>query len=150
MVGMRYESQNYGTMEVIAKERGNRWKVRFMQTGTEVIAESNNIKTGLVKDRYYPTVAGKGYLGGSSSVKNPQIHARWKRMMLACYDQFHLDYPSNAEKKVFVAEEWHNYENYEKDILNLLEKNGFPEKYQIRRIGPSFSLNNISLLIKNR
>lgn len=148
MIGTRYYSQNYGIMEIIAKDTKKRYRVRFLQTGTEVVAEWENIKRGLVKDRFYPTVAGRGYLGSSNTTQNPRIYARWKRMMLACYDALHLDYASNNEQGVVVAEEWHNYEHYERDILQLLEENDNPEKYRIIRTGPIFSKENITLTIQ--
>lgn len=148
MIGTRYESKNYGLMEVIARETGKRYRVRFLRTGTEVVAEWENIKRGLVKDRYYPTVAGRGYLGGSSTTKYPNIYARWKRMMLACYDAMHLDYPSNSQQGVVVAEEWHCYEHYERDILQLLEERGNPEKYRVVRKGPIFSKSTVEILVQ--
>lgn len=147
MVGTRYQSKNYGMMEIIAKEGIKRYRVRFLETGTEVVTELENIKRGLVKDRYYPTVAGKGYLGAAKSTYHPRIYARWKRMMLACYDPFHLDYPSNREKGVVVVEDWHNYENYEKDILQMLEDKGNPEKYRVVRTGPAFSPFGVSIIV---
>lgn len=148
MIGTRYYSKNYGIMEIIAKDTRKRYRVRFLQTGTEVVAEWENIKRGLVKDRFYPTVAGRGYLGSSNTTQNPRIYARWKRMMLACYDALHLDYTSNNEQGVVVAEEWHNYEHYERDILQLLEENNNPEKYRIIRTGPIFSKENITLTVQ--
>lgn len=146
MIGTRYQSKNYGLMEIIAKETRKRYRVRFLRTGTEVVAELENIQRGLVKDRYYPTVAGRGYLGASTTTKNPTIYARWKRMMLACYDALHLDYASNSQQGVVVAEEWHNYENYEKDILQLLQESGNPEKYRVIRKGPSFSKSTVEIV----
>jgi hypothetical protein len=150
MVGTRYKSKNYGLMEIIAKEGMNRYRVRFLNTGTEVVTELRNIQAGLVKDRFYPTVAGKGYLGAANSTYNPKIYARWKRMMLACYDPFHLDYPSNREKGVVVTEDWHNYENYERDILQKLEEKGNPERYRVVRTGPSFSSLGVSIVVMNQ
>lgn len=147
MVGTRYKSKNYGIMEIIAKEGIRRYRVRFLNTGTEVVTELKNIQAGLVKDRYYPTVAGKGYLGAAKSTYHPSIYARWKRMMLACYDPFHLDYPSNKEKGVTVVEDWHNYENYQKDILQMLEDKGNPEKYRVVRTGPAFSPFGVSIIV---
>lgn len=149
MVGTRYQSKNYGLMEIIAKEGRERYRVRFLNTGTEVIAELTNIKKGSVKDRYFPTVAGRGYLGAANSTYNPKIYARWKRMMLACYDPYHLDYPSNSEKGVLVTEDWHNYENYEKDILEMLDQIGNPERFRVVRTGTSFSPLNVSLMALN-
>ena len=81
-------------MEVIESLGGGRYKVRFVDTNTEVIASAANIRKGAVKDRYAPTVAGVGYLGGADTTTNPTLYTRWKRMLQSCYDPLHVDYAS--------------------------------------------------------
>lgn len=133
-------------MEVVDAEGGGKYRVRFLSTGTEVITTSTNIRKGAVKDRFYPTVAGVGYLGLATTTTNPKLYARWKRMLQACYDPFHVDYPSNGATGVTVDPRWFSYENYEFDIVGIWEKNGSPTKYRLFRTGSSFSPDTILLV----
>lgn len=149
MVGEYFESKNFGKMLVVEKLTSSRYKVVFQDTGTETVATAANIKSGSVKDRYSPVVAGVGFLAGADTTTNPKIYARWKRMLQACYDPLHVDYHANGAAGITVDPRWHNFENYEKDILKRWEAIGSPEKYRIFRKGSVFNLENI-LMVKQK
>lgn len=146
MVGKKFTTNNSGEIEVLENEGSGRYLVRFLSTGTQVIASSYQIRQGSVKDRFYPSVAEVGFLGNANTTAHPSIYSRWKRMIQTCYDSLHLDYYSNGEKGVRVEERWHNYENYQKDLLTLWEENGKPERYRIIRTGPNFGPNSIMII----
>lgn len=146
-IGMVYPSKNYGDMVVLEVMDRGLWRVRFKNTGTIVEAKISNIKAGMVKDRFAPFIGGVGYIGNASSTTNPSIYARWKRMIMACYDPYHLDYESNHLQGVYVIDRWHCYENYEKDILDKLEKLGNPKKYRIYRKGGYFSPSTVKIIV---
>lgn len=146
MIGEYFDSNNFGRMYVSEKLTSSRYKVVFEDTGTETVTTAANIKRGAVRDRYAPTVAGVGFLGGSDTTSHPKLYARWKRMMQACYDPFHLDYHANGEIGITIDPRWHSFENYEKDILKQLEIMGNPERYRIFRNGPIFSLTTILIV----
>lgn len=145
MVGEIFESNNCGRMEVL-EQVGSKFKVRFEETGSEVVSTAHQIRTGSVKDRFYPSVSGVGYLGFATTTSNPKLYARWKRMIQSCYDSLHLDYHSNGEKGVRVTERWHSYENYQEDLLSLLEEVGSPSRFRVIRTGPVFNVNNIMII----
>ena len=147
MIGEKFKSNNGDEMEIIEYVGERKYKVRFLSTGTEVCARIDAIKNGRVKDNFAASVAGKGFLGNAVTTTNPKIYARWKRMIQACYDPFHLEYESQGAKGVVVDERWWSYENYEKDILELLSKKGNPENYRIFRQGKLFSRENILLSV---
>ena len=145
MIGEIFQSNNCGKMEVL-EQVGAKFKVRFEETGSEVISTAHQIRSGSVKDRFYPAVAGVGYLGFATSTSNPKLYARWKRMIQSCYDSFHLDYPSNGGNGIRVADRWHSYENYQEDLIDLLEKSGSPERFRVIRTGLVFNSNNIMIV----
>lgn len=145
-IGDTFESNNCGRMEVVSNEGAAKYKVRFLETGTEVITTATNIRKGAVKDRFYPSVAGVGYLGLATTTSNPKLYARWKRMLQACYDCYHVDFPSNGAVGVKVDERWFSYENYQEDIVSLWERAGSPERYRLFRAKGDFSQNNMLLI----
>lgn len=149
MVGKKFTSNSGDEMEIIENLGGGRYKVRFAQTSTETVATLTNIKKGAVKDRYAPTVAGVGYLGGADTTTFPSLYARWKRMLQSCYDPLHVDYSSNGAKGVVVQERWFSFENYQNDILELLKSKGSPTAYRIFKQGTVFSKENI-LIVASR
>jgi len=146
LVGEYFESKNFGRMLVVGKLTTSRYRVIFQNTGTEAVATAANIKTGSVKDRYAPVVAGVGFLAGADTTTNPKLYARWKRMLQACYDPFHVDYHANGAAGITVETRWHSFENYEKDILKCWEAMGSPERYRIFRKGDVYNLNNILMV----
>lgn len=146
MVGKIFNSNSGGDMEIIENLGGGKYKVRFVETKTEVTATLTNIKKGAVKDRYAPTVAGVGYLGGADTTTNPTLYTRWKRMLQSCYDPLHVDYSSNGAKGIVVQERWFSFENYQNDILELLKDKGNPAAYRIFKQGETFTKDNILIV----
>ena len=84
-IGEIYPSNNYGDMEVIEYVNRRKVKVRFMTTEHSRYADSSNIRKGLVKDLYAPSVYGVGYLGEGVYGGGHQGYAVWKAM-LQCYN----------------------------------------------------------------
>lgn len=83
---------------------------------------AGTIKVGGIKPRFQPTIVGVGYLGDgkyNEAPKKPKgsylriIYNTWMRMISRCYN------PNEMERDkykryvdVFVAEEWHNFQNF--------------------------------------
>ncbi len=89
-----------------------------------------NVKKGLIKNPYHPTIYNIGYLGHGrykSSIfgKNTYLYKTWRSMFSRCYDEkFHERQPNY--KDVTVCEEWHNFQNFAK----WMENNYNPEIMQ--------------------
>ena len=67
----------------------DKYKVRFNQTGTELIVQTNKINTRSIKDKYYPTVHGVGHIGdGVVSVngKRKKEYTHWHSILKRCYN----------------------------------------------------------------
>lgn len=70
-----------------------------------------------MKDVTTKTVCGIGYMGeeGYNSTNYPKAYKLWANMLNRCHGNNQLE----AYKDVVVAEEWHNFSQFAKDIKNL-------------------------------
>ena len=81
-----------------------------------------NVKNGLIKNPYHPTIYNIGYLGNGeykSSIfgENTYLYKTWRSMFSRCYDKkIHERQPNY--KDVTVCEEWHNFQNFAKWMEN--------------------------------
>ena len=117
-VGEIYETNNYGTLEVIEYVNSTRVRVRFIDTGYERYAQTGCILRGQVKDLLAPSVCGLGYLGcgGYSTTvsgTHTKMYATWVRMFERCYDpKFLARMPTYIG--CTVTKEWHNFQVFAK------------------------------------
>lgn len=95
-------------------------KIKFLQTGTIIISELNNLKKGSIKDPYYPSVYNIAYFGigpYSSRDKNgkqTRCYKIWKEMIGRCYCPSTSGYKNYGKQGVTVCPEWLNFQNYAK------------------------------------
>lgn len=92
-------------------------KVRFNDDKAfEVTNTSTNVKLGVVKNPFYPTVLGVGFIGdGSHRAKykgvNDLAYSTWVSMLIRCYSD--KGYSRNSSyNDCSVATEWHNFQNF--------------------------------------
>lgn len=115
-------STSCGEFEVIKRDAPNKATVRFIKTGYEVETFIESVKSGNIKDPYFPQVLGIGYLGigefiskvGSSSNgfnSLPEYNA-WINMLQRCYyDKYETRVIGCiAYNSVTVCDEWHNFQ----------------------------------------
>lgn len=111
-------SGKYGVFEVLEYVNKKHELVRFIKTGHEKWTNASSVSSGLVKDPFFPTVHGVGYIGNASSsfnVDNKTVvkksYTVWAHMIRRCYevDTF-LD---KTYKGCSVCPEWLCFENYE-------------------------------------
>jgi hypothetical protein len=120
---------NYGRYEVVEllNERwGNherKYRVRFIDNGYEATVTPTNIKLGKIRNPFYKSVAGVGYLGNISH--NHFLYNRWRSMISRCYSENDKDYIRYGAKGIYVSDEWHCFETYVNDVVNL---KGYDEK----------------------
>lgn len=118
----RIGEQNYNTngqlMTIIDYVDNRTVTVRFEDTGKTKICEYKKFKDGKVKDRFYPIVYGKGFLGNTTSMKadgsgKKKSYKVWNSMLMRCYDEkIHKTRPTYIDCN--VCGEWLCYENFEK------------------------------------
>lgn len=101
-------------MEIIEYKNAHDITVQFKDDhGAKVHTEYNNFLRGRVKNPYYPSVYGRGYLGDKYPTfkekhKKCKEYQLWQRMMERCYGSYYRHAYENAE----VDKEWWNYDNF--------------------------------------
>lgn len=98
------------------------WNIKFNDKhGYETTRQSRDIKTGLIRNPYYPSLAGIGYVGVGkygSKVTNEKgkiiewyVYKRWVNMLERCYRN-----ENSLHHKTYidctVDEKWHNFQNF--------------------------------------
>jgi hypothetical protein len=112
--GSVYEG-TYGSFKVLEYRSKKEVIVQFTKTGTIRKTSSSAALSGRVKDTYFPTVAGVGCIGNTTSSVNGKIKASyhtWRGMLRRCYQD------SGTAKTYYgiisVCKDWWCYEVYEK------------------------------------
>lgn len=118
-IGQLFASKSYGNFKIIFYESAKRVHIQFLSTGYISIVSTQSIEKGSVRDPYYPSLYGIGYIGEGnySSVYYrcgrslyTKAYTSWISRMGACYNpksNRHHNY-KNAE----MCKKWHNFQNY--------------------------------------
>ncbi len=114
-VGGVLPSNLCGDFEVVEKIARNRYKVRFLLTGTEIVAYLSNLLKWQIKDPYFPMIYNVGYLGESKMHK--PSYSVWSGFLGRCYSHDNRGYSTYGEAGVSVCSEWHNYSNFKEWYL---------------------------------
>lgn len=69
-----------------------------------------SIKSGKIKNKYYPIINGVACIGEAS--KNHFLYSRWLNMIKRCYDENNKDYINYGAIGIKVCDEWKCFENY--------------------------------------
>ena len=94
------------------------YKVEF-ENGYTGVATSSNIVKGWVKNRLAKRLYGIGFIGQGSLKTNPKEYRIWAAMLQRCYDPSCDSYKNYGGKGILVAEEWHCFGTFLKDIHAL-------------------------------
>jgi len=121
-VGDIYKTNNYGELIITEIINCKNIYVEFIQTKFKAKFTKVNIEKGEVRDLLYPKVYGVGYIGVGSYRSKHRSYMAWHNMLARCYsEEYQRRYPTY--NGVFVAEEWHNFQNfakwYDNEIINL-------------------------------
>lgn len=90
----------------------NKYAVLF-DSGCTNAAQTNDIKSGNVKDKFFPSVHGFGYLGEGAYSTKSRFYRYWVAMVSRCYDPQTLQ-RQPAYRNVLIAEEWRNFQVFAK------------------------------------
>lgn len=83
-IGGVYSSRAYGDFEVLEIKNWRNVKIMFVLTGTVKITRACHVLSGSVKDNYFPSIFGEGYLGEIENCTKA-FYKRWFAMMVRCY-----------------------------------------------------------------
>lgn len=82
----------------------------------QAIVRAEHLRSGAVKNPYFPSVYGKGYLGvgaykSSEKNKKTRAYSIWNGMMARCYsDEYKVKNPTYLDCK--VCESWWNFQSF--------------------------------------
>jgi hypothetical protein len=100
VIGKIYKMKQGSHAKIISYKGANNVTVRFEETGSERVSRINVLKNGELKDYFYPSVQGIGYVGGE--VCNKKAHCSWITLM------------SSIKNKYILAEEFRNFQTFTK------------------------------------
>ena len=119
-VGTTRPSRFCGEYRIIAIQGWNKIKICFTNTGYTKTVSLSEINTGSIKDFYYPTVVGIGYLGvgcyptsykrGDKTMHTPAYEA-WTSRLQLCYGNTNFAH-RYKDIGVYVCEEWLCFQNF--------------------------------------
>lgn len=123
-----YDSNNYGKYKILREiepviysngTKSRMVEVQFIQTGTIVRTKlSHAIYDHAIKDKFYPSVYGVGYIG-NSTMGIEKIYKCWSDMIARCYNTKYEAYRYYGAIGVSVDERWHCYESFAFDVQYL-------------------------------
>lgn len=101
-LGDIFEHRIYGTYEVISKTKGIS-TVKFNNTGYTCDYKNSKVVNGEVRDRFYPSVVGIGYLGNplEKGDNYQNIRRCWTNMLNRCYE-----WKDRCYEDATVCREW--------------------------------------------
>lgn len=115
VIGEIYQTNN-GKCKVVEYRDNLTVQVEFLDTGTLVWCSFGNLIQGRVKDAFFSSVFGIGYLGTSNTQESGAIkksYLVWQSMLRRCYDPItQNNQPTYMGVK--VKEVWWNYSIFEK------------------------------------
>lgn len=116
-VGDIFTTNNYGDCVVVEYINSYKVKVKFITTSYKRWCEAGDLRKGTVKDPYYPSIYGVGYIGEgeylpSVNCKDTKEYQLWANMLKRCYSIKNKRYHRYGGRGVTVCREWHNYQNF--------------------------------------
>ena len=137
-----HHTLNYGDYKIIGRERDKngilKYKIKFLLTGYETLVNSSKIKDMNIRDPYYPSVCGVGYIGEGEYTHNEKYYKRerkmWEGMIRRCYKENDKSYKMYGGAGVTVHPDWLNLNTFIHDIKqleNYQEWKNNPGMYQL-------------------
>lgn len=116
-----YESKNgtYKILSVFKIGRRQMCLIEFIKTKFRTQTRRESALQGKVKDPYFPSYCGVGYLGKVSTKGNEKLYNVWRTMISRCYNHNNCEYHNYGRKGVVVCKRWHCYKNFLDDAKLL-------------------------------
>lgn len=113
-VGKTFSTNQFGDVVVIEYNDYKNVLVRFKNTGTEDWFRADHIKHGRCRDKFAPTLFGKGVVGDNVTKVDgvtTKLYNLWGGMLERCYSEtFHKKYPSYKDCR--VSDKWLYLDNF--------------------------------------
>jgi hypothetical protein len=113
-----HSSTNCGEFKVVSYNGALDVDIEFITTGYKAKAKSSTIKSGKIKDPFYPSIClvgcfGVGNYKTSSKGKLTTAYVCWYGMIYRCYSPKDLN-KKPAYRNVTVCDEWLNFQSFAK------------------------------------
>ena len=115
-IGEQVTSRECGIFEVVSKSK-RAITVKFLQTGYTCTTDVANIRTGGVRDPYFPKVSGVGFVGVGDFLtkegnKKLRSYGVWSMMLGRCYKVWQQGDINFTYNDCTVDTSWHNFQNF--------------------------------------
>lgn len=128
LVGKKFKSTGCNEYTVIrqleerARNRTIQYEVEFDEVNGvkyRTIRQKCDILSGRIRNPFYPTVCGIGYIGNAMINDNLKIYNRWTHMIQRCYNKNNRFYSTYGGSGVYVCEKWLSFENFLDDFCKI-------------------------------
>lgn len=114
-IGDIFPSKFNGDFKILKIHTPDDIDVEFITTGYQLTTSAQAIFKGCVKDKYFPRVSGKGYIGygkykSTVDNKSTRPYSVWKHILKYCYEK--------APKVIEVNPQWLNFQNFAEWYVN--------------------------------
>jgi hypothetical protein len=124
MIGQRFKSNSCNEFTVLKQVGRTGWtplyEIEFDEVNSvkyRTTTRKDSILDGRVKNPFYPSLYGIGYLGNANSQN--EAYDRWRHMLGRCYDQNDPKYATYGGQGVTVCDSWLCFENYLADTVAI-------------------------------
>jgi len=119
-----YHSNNYGDFRILREVPRNgktdrRVEIVFCLTNHKSTVPYSEALNGCVKDTFYPSIHGVGYLGNAHKKGNERFYNIWFNMLGRCYNSAMKEYKYYGAKGCYVDKKWHCFESFLNDVFLL-------------------------------
>ena len=115
-----HDSNNYGKFIILNKLENYTSEIMFITTGYKTIVRNDKIKSGSVKDPYYPSIRNIACQGEwEKSDVNNKLYTLWKGIVDRCYNIDNDNYSYYGKRGVRLSNDWKCFEFFLRDIKNI-------------------------------
>lgn len=108
------------------KNGNHYYEIEFLITHSKRTVLKQALNQGCIKDLFYPTLYGIGYMGNATSKMNKRACTLWRNMLSRCYNSHNKkDFSSYGGLGVTVCNRWHCFEYFLEDLSKI---DGYNEK----------------------
>ena len=114
-VGKVCKSKSSGDFKILKYNNAKNVEIKFLKTGYETLVRLDNVRTGLIKDPYSPSVFGIGVVGNKYPITVDGVKTKeynlWCSMLTRCYsDVYKKQKPTYKDCE--VSENFKSYEYF--------------------------------------
>lgn len=126
LIGRRFKSNGSGWFTTIERVPDTKKVIKYVIEFDEVnnvkfscVKRKDSILNGEVKNPFFPSVCGVGYLGNAYDNIDRKLYQRWSNILKRCYEPSNPAYPTYGGIGVKVDSRWLCYDNFQRDFIRI-------------------------------